>query len=81
MKRQKFYIDYPQEHQGEALHAYQCKHCKIDTVKINGLLENHLPDCVYRIEKEKTITEYVLDQLKRHQSRPLNRPACFLQSV
>ncbi|MFZ9614812.1 MAG: hypothetical protein ACO287_05180 [Candidatus Methylopumilus sp.] len=57
MKRQKFYIDYPQEHQGDALHAYQCKHCKIDTVKINGLLENHLPDCFYRIEKEKTITE------------------------
>ena len=57
MKRQKFYIDYPQEHQGEALHAYQCKHCKIYTVKINCLLENHLPDCVYRIEKEKTITE------------------------
>jgi len=57
MKRQIFYIDYPQEHQGDALHAYQCKFCKIDTVKINGLLENHLPDCIYRLEKEKTITE------------------------
>ena len=55
MKRQIFYIDYPQEHQGDALHAYQCKFCKIDTVKINGLLENHLPDCIYRIEKEKSI--------------------------
>ncbi|MEY3068235.1 MAG: hypothetical protein RLZ27_682, partial [Pseudomonadota bacterium] len=30
---------------------------KIDTVKINGLLENHLPNCNYRVEKEKTITE------------------------
>ena len=39
MGRQIFYIDYPQEHQGDALHAYQCKFCKIDTVKINGLLE------------------------------------------
>jgi hypothetical protein len=57
MKRQKFYIDYPQEHQSDALYAYQCKFCKIDTVKINGLLENHLPDCAYRIEKEKTIIE------------------------
>ena len=57
MTRHKFYIDYPQEHQGDALHAYQCKHCKVDTVTINGLLQHHLPDCVYRIEKEKTITE------------------------
>jgi hypothetical protein len=56
MKREIFYIDYPQEHQGDALHAYRCKFCKIDTVKINGLLENHLPDCIYRLEKEKTIT-------------------------
>ena len=55
MKRQIFYIDYLQEHQGDALHAYQCKFCKIDTVKINGLLENHLPDCIHRIEKEKSI--------------------------
>ena len=57
MERQIFYIDYPQEHQGDALHAYQCKFCKIDTVKINGLLENHLPNCDYRVEKEKMITE------------------------
>jgi DNA-directed RNA polymerase subunit RPC12/RpoP len=52
MKR-LFYIDYPQvQYEGQA-HRYHCAFCKLETTKINGRLEGHLPSCGYRIELEK----------------------------
>ncbi len=43
-----FYIDYPQEKVEEHRHVYRCVYCKILTTTINGLLENHSKDCLYR---------------------------------
>lgn len=47
MKR-PFYIDYPQEHFEGQAHRYRCALCKVETTKINGHLEGHKPDCMYR---------------------------------
>lgn len=47
MKR-RFYIDYPQEHFEGQAHRYRCALCKVETTKINGHLEGHQPDCIYR---------------------------------
>ena len=46
-----FYIDYPQENDG-VMYSHRCQFCKINTVKINGLIENHAPDCQYRLSQE-----------------------------
>lgn len=46
-----YYIDYPQEEDGK-MHSYRCQHCKLNTLIINGLLENHEPHCAYRMERE-----------------------------
>ena len=48
----KYFIDYPQERVEEGLNNYQCQFCKVSTLTINGLLENHLPECEYRKQKE-----------------------------
>lgn len=45
-----FDIDYPQENLEGEMYKYRCKHCKKLTTEINGRLENHAPDCEYRIE-------------------------------
>ncbi len=52
MKR-LFYIDYPQEHFEGQAHRYHCAYCKLETTKINGRLDGHLPSCDYRIALEK----------------------------
>lgn len=49
----KFFIDYPQEKIEANGTEYQCAICKISSLKINGLIENHKADCSYRIQKEK----------------------------
>ena len=46
-------IDYPQENVDGQLHAYRCKACKLTTTTINGRLENHKPDCAYRLSKAR----------------------------
>ena len=48
-----FDIDYPQENLEGEMYKYRCKHCKKLTTEINGLLENHAPDCAYRLERAR----------------------------
>jgi hypothetical protein len=48
-----FYIDYPQEKIAEYQHSYRCAYCKIPTTIIFGLLQNHSPDCQYRLDQSK----------------------------
>jgi len=55
----QYYIDYPQEEDGKT-HSYRCKHCKLNTLVINGLLENHEPHCAYRVEQEVTLHQAML---------------------
>jgi len=47
-----FLHDYPQEKLDGELYKYKCAFCGIDTVTIDGMLENHLPNCEYRLKKE-----------------------------
>ena len=47
--------DYPTEPCGKGNPYYRCVYCKKTDPQINGVLENHFPDCEYRIEKEKVI--------------------------
>jgi hypothetical protein len=54
-----YYIDYPQEEDGK-MHSYRCKFCKLNTLVINGLLENHEPHCAYRIECEVELHKTML---------------------
>ena len=49
--RDAFDILYPQESYGGDIHKYRCKSCKVPTTDINGRLENHKPDCEYRLSK------------------------------
>jgi hypothetical protein len=49
----KYYIDYPQERITEGVNNYQCKFCKVSSLEINGLLENHDKNCAYRQEMER----------------------------
>ena len=51
--KQAYYIDYPQEHVEGAQFRYRCAFCKLETTKINGRLEGHLPGCAYREAREK----------------------------
>jgi hypothetical protein len=56
MMSKPYYIDYPQEHVEGAQFRYRCAFCKLETTKINGRLEGHLPDCEYRQAREKNQT-------------------------
>ena len=49
--KEAFDIDYPQENLEGELYKYRCKHCKLLTTDINGRLENHAPDCAYRLHR------------------------------
>ncbi|MEI8118691.1 MAG: hypothetical protein WCG46_05870 [Methylophilaceae bacterium] len=53
MMKKPYYIDFPQEHLEGQQHKYRCADCKVETTTINGLLEGHLPSCLYRIKLEK----------------------------
>ena len=46
-----FDILYPQESYDGDIHKYRCKSCKLPTTDINGRLENHKPDCEYRLSR------------------------------
>jgi len=46
-----FDIDYPQENLEGEMYKYRCKSCKKLTTDINGKLENHAPDCEYRLSR------------------------------
>ena len=46
-----FDIGYPQENLEGQMYVYCCKHCKKLTTEINGRIENHAPDCAYRVQK------------------------------
>jgi len=48
-----FDIGYPQENLEGQMYVYRCKFCKKLTTDINGLVENHAPDCEYRLMKTK----------------------------
>ena len=50
--KHRFHIDYPQEKLDGELYKYKCAFCGIDTVTIDGILENHSPTCEYRLKKE-----------------------------
>ena len=50
--KHRFYIDYPQEKLDGELYKYKCAFCGIDTVTIDGMLENHSRTCEYRLKKE-----------------------------
>ncbi len=49
-----FDIGYPQENLEGEMYKYRCKHCKIITTDINGILENHAPDCEYRLQQTRS---------------------------
>lgn len=51
--KKPFYIDYPQTHLDGQAHRYCCAYCQLETTKINGLLEGHLPTCTYRLTLEQ----------------------------
>ena len=48
-----FDIGYPQEPVEGQMNVYCCRYCKLLTTQINGLLDNHKPDCEYRLLKPK----------------------------
>ncbi len=50
--RDAFDIEYPQENLEGEMYKYRCKFCKIITTDINGRLENHAPDCEYRLRRQ-----------------------------
>jgi len=49
--KEAFDIGYPQENLEGQMYVYRCKHCKKLTTEINGRIENHAPDCAYRVQK------------------------------
>jgi len=49
-----FDIGYPQENLEGEIHKHRCKHCKKLTTEINGQLDNHAPDCAYRLHKARS---------------------------
>ena len=49
--KEAFDIGYPQENLEGQMYVYRCKHCKKLTTDINGRVENHAPDCAYRVQK------------------------------
>lgn len=51
--REAFDIDYPQENLEGEMYRYRCKACKVITTDINGRLENHRPDCDYRLQRAR----------------------------
>ncbi len=51
--RDAFDIEYPQENLEGQMYVYRCKFCKKLTTDINGRLENHAPDCEYRLSRIK----------------------------
>ena len=48
----KLYFDYPSEPIGGSNPYQRCADCKVSAPEINGKLENHLPDCEWRIMME-----------------------------
>jgi hypothetical protein len=52
MQEKKFYINYPQEKIAEGVNVYRCQLCKVESLVINGLIENHKLDCPYRIQNQ-----------------------------
>lgn len=46
-----FDIGYPQENLEGEMYKYRCTYCKRLTTDINGRLENHAPDCDYRLQR------------------------------
>jgi hypothetical protein len=48
---QAFDIGYPQENLEGEMYKYRCKYCKRLTTDINGIVENHAPDCTYRLQR------------------------------
>jgi hypothetical protein len=49
--KEAFDIGYPQENVEGQMYVHRCKFCKKLTTEINGLVENHAPDCEYRLTK------------------------------
>jgi len=50
----KYYINYPQIPDVKP-NTFKCKFCGRDTVSINGKLENHKSDCLYRSKMESDL--------------------------
>ena len=51
--RDAFDIEYPQENLEGQMYVYRCKSCKKLTTEINGRLDNHSPECAYRLSRVK----------------------------
>jgi hypothetical protein len=64
MAQKLFYIDYPQESFEGQAHRYRCAFCKVETTKINGRLEGHLPGCEYRVKLETEGYETLISETK-----------------
>ena len=47
-----FYNDYPKVKRDKKNPYYSCSYCGVHDPSINGYLENHLPSCQYRKNKE-----------------------------
>jgi len=44
----RLWIDYPQDTVEGQRYKYVCRSCRLPTEHIQGVLENHLLDCLYR---------------------------------
>ena len=64
-----YYIDYPQEPLEGQANTYRCVYCKEVTIKINGSLQGHLPNCEYRLKLER-------DGFEKNENP--NSPSCSL---
>ena len=47
-----YHTDYRTEPIGGGNPYWRCSHCGISDPEINGKIENHAKDCLYRIAKE-----------------------------
>lgn len=52
-----FYIDYPQEKIDLGVNVYRCAICKVESLKINGLLNKHKVYCKYRVDQENLLND------------------------
>jgi len=57
------FVDYPAESVAEATPYHRCALCKVVSTEIKGRLSGHLPECLYRKNKEGEIAGNQLREL------------------
>lgn len=73
-----YYSDYPNEPIGRGNPYYRCSLCGISDPQINGKIENHRPECLYRQAKEAMLSsnfgamEAVLEDLESYSESDRN---------